>query len=214
MINYNDIEQGSIEWHEMRWGKIGGTLSKGLFMKSDTLQIDVLSQRMEDFEPYDSFTNEAMERGNDMEPFAREYLENYTGIKFNKSGWLQCEENELLGNSPDGISECETVQCEIKCFGRKKHFEVLLNNEIPLENISQCLHYFTVNPKLRQLYFIAFRPEAPKHFIICLELESIINLGTKARPILQTISESIINAKENANELLLTIKKLETKLKF
>ena len=214
MINYKDIKQGSIEWHEIRWGKIGGTLSAGLFVKSDTLMIDILSQRMEDFEPSDSYQNEAMQRGSDMEPFAREYLNQYTGVNFLESGWLQSEENEILGNSPDGISECETIQCEIKCFGRKKHFEVLLNNEIPLDNINQCLHYFTVNPKLERLYFIAFRPEAPKHFVKELTLESIINIGTKAKPRNITVKDAKEWALSLAKELLTEIKEKEQQLKF
>ena len=69
MIRFNEIEQRSQEWHELKWAKIGGTLSKGLFVKSDTLFIDILSQRMEDFEPTDSYTSDAMERGNELEPF-------------------------------------------------------------------------------------------------------------------------------------------------
>ena len=214
MINYKDIKQGSIEWHEMRWGKIGGTLSAGLFVKSDTLMIDILSQRMEDFEPSDYYQNESMQRGSDMEQFAREYLNQYTGVNFLESGWLQSEENELLGNSPDGISECETIQCEIKCFGRKKHFEVILNDEIPLDNINQCLHYFTVNPKLERLYFIAFRPESPKHFVKELNLESIINIGTKAKPNKMTVEAARDYAKEFAKELLMEIKEKEQQLNF
>ena len=89
MIRHNELEQGSQEWHEIKWAKIGGTLSKGLFVKSDTLLIDILSQRLEDFEPTDSFQSEAMERGSEMEPFARQYLEEYTGVKFENVGWLQ-----------------------------------------------------------------------------------------------------------------------------
>lgn len=214
MINRKDIEQGSLEWHEVKWGMIGGTLSKGLFVKSDTLLIDILSQRMEEFEPTDSYENDAMQRGNDLEPFAREYLNSYVGVDFLQTGWLQSEENELLGISPDGITEDETISCEIKCFGRKKHYEVLLNNEIPLENLNQCLHYFTVNPKLEKLYFIAFRPEAPKHFIKELTLEREINLGTKAKPIIKTISEWKKEALNLANDLLKTIKEKEQQLNF
>lgn len=214
MVNYNKIEQCSIEWHELKWGKIGGTLSKGLFVKSDTLLIDILSQRMEEFEPTDSYQNDAMERGKDLEPFAKEYLEKATGINFNSSGWLQSEENELLGISPDGISEDEKTACEIKCFARKKHYEVLLNNEIPIDNINQCLHYFTVNPNLERLFFIAFRPESPKPFIKELTLDSIINLGTKAKPRLMSIEAARDYSLELAKELLIEIKIKEQQLNF
>jgi hypothetical protein len=214
MKNHKELLQKSLDWHEIKWGKIGGTLSKGLFVKSDTLLIDILSQRLEEFEPVDSFETYDMQRGNELEPFAKEFLEQYTGIKFEASGWLQCEENELLGISPDGITEDETMCCEIKCLGRKKHLEVLISEEIPNEYLHQCLHYFTVNPKLEKLYFIAYRPEMGKNFIKELNKESVVNLGTKAKPVLKTISEWVEVAKLEANNLLDQIKQLEEKLKF
>jgi hypothetical protein len=214
MINRKDIEQGSLEWHQIKWGKIGGTLSKGLLVNSDTLLIDILSQRMEEFEPVDSFTNEHMERGNELEPFARLYLNEYTGLTFNQTGWLQSEENELLGISPDGITEDEKSSCEIKCFARKKHYEILLDNEIPLENIFQCIHYFTVNPKLEQHYFISFRPEAPKHFVKKLDRNSQVNIGTKARPVILIIEEAVKKIKSKSDDLLKIIIEKEQELLF
>ena len=214
MLNRKDIEQGSIEWHALKWGKIGGSASKGLFVKSDTLLIDILSQRLEDFEPTDSFTNESMERGNELEPFAREYLNTYTGLVFEQTGWLQCEQNELIGISPDGLTEDETKSCEIKCFGRKKHYEVILDDEIPLDNIHQCIHYFTVNPKLEEHYFLAFRPESPKHFIKVLKRDSVVNIGTKAKPINKTINEVVSLSKEFSKDLLSRILKKELELQF
>jgi predicted phage-related endonuclease len=214
MVNNKEIEQGSFEWFQMKWGKIGGTLSKGLFVKSDTLLIEILSQRIEEFEPEESFTSDAMQRGNDLEPFAVEYLEQYTGVKFNKTGWLQCEENELLGISPDGISDDETLGCEVKCFGRKKHTEVLISQEIPSDNIHQVLHYFTVNPKLKKLYFIAFRPESTGHFIKEIERSTEIDLGTKSKPKVKTVQEWVEIALIEAHLLLEEIKIQEEKLKF
>jgi hypothetical protein len=214
MKNHKELLQKSLDWHEVKWGKIGGTLSKGLFVKSDTLLIDILSQRLEEFEPTDSFETYDMQRGSELEPFAKEYLEQYTGIKFEVSGWLESEENELLGISPDGISECETMACEIKCLGRKKHLEILISEEIPNEYLHQCLHYFTVNPKLEKLFFIAYRPEMNKHFIKELNKESFVNLGTKAKPILRPIFEWVKIAKKEADNLLKQIKELEEKLKF
>lgn len=214
MINYKEIEQGTLEWFELKWGKIGGTLSKGLHVKTDTLFLDILSQQLEDFEPIESFTSDAMQHGKDNEPFARDYLEKYTGLTFNQTGWLQCEENELLGISPDGITEDEKIACEIKCFGRKKHLEVLLSDEIPLENIFQCVHYFTINPKLEKLYFIAFRSESVSHFIKELTLESVVNIGTKSRPKTMKIEAVRDYSLEFADELLIRIKENKETLTF
>jgi hypothetical protein len=212
MKKYNNIKQGSVEWYDIRWGKIGGTLSGGLFIRSDTLLIDILSQRNEEVDYGNGFANYAMERGNEFEPLARDFLIKETGKKFKECGWLESEENELLGISPDGITDDDEHSCEIKCFGRKKHFDIILKNEIPLENIHQNLHYFTVNPKLKTHTFISFRLEAPKHFIKVLTLDSEINLGTKAKPIIKTIRDARNESIKLADELLKEIKIKENEL--
>lgn len=199
---YNEFPQRSIEWHEIKWGKIGGTLSAGLLKPTDTIFIDLISQIGEEFEPTDSYESIEMQRGNELEPFAIEYLESYTELKFNKPAWLQNEERLLLGISPDGITDDLKIACEVKCFGRKKHWETLINNEIPLENISQCIHYFTVNDNLEKLYFLAFRPESLKPFIKELNRDSFVNIGTNAKPITVTVTDAVKTCK--ANEILLS----------
>lgn len=214
MIVHEKLDQKSLEWFEVKWGKIGGTLSKGLHTKGDTLFIDLLSQHIEEFEPSDSWENEHTKRGNDLEPFAIEYLEKYTGYKFRQFGWLQSEENELLGISPDGLIEDLTIACETKCFARKKHTEILLTREIPLDNIHQLVHYFTVNPKLEELYFCAFRPEAVTSFVKRLTLNSEVNIGTKAKPRMFTIKEVVELSKSAADNLLDRINISKGKLNF
>ena len=234
MIREELIEQGSVEWFEMKWGKIGGTLAGGLFVSSNTLLIDILSQRIEDFEMEDDFKNKHMQRGSDIEPFAKKYLNDYTGLEFKTPAWLQSEENELLGISPDGIIDDDTISCEIKCFDRKKHLEVLLENEIPKENIHQCLHYFTVNPKLEKHYFLCFRPESKKHFIKEITLDTPFDIGLKKKVEIEqfgvkgnkikpkivtladvkTVRELVKMAKEKADRLLQLIQAREEQLNF
>lgn len=217
MKAYYNIEQGTEEWHEIRYGKIGGTLAGGLLTKGDTLLQQVLSEKTEDFEmDYDAYVSPEMQRGYELEPNAIVKLEEYTGVKFLKAGWLQSEENELLGISPDGISECETVSCEIKCPGSKKHIQTLLANEIPLDNIDQCIHYFTVNPKLKQLHFCSFRPENKYKplFVKTLTIESMVNIGTNAKPVMKMIAEVVGMAKIEANKLSKQIEEKLTELSF
>lgn len=179
MIRYDNIIQGSLEWFEIKYRKIGGTLSEGLFIDSDTLFIDLLSQNIEEFEPSDSFINEAMERGNDLEPFAREYISTFTGIDFETTGWVESEECNILGISPDGISKCGKFATEIKCLSRKEHTKLLIEKELPKSKIAQIVHYFTVIPSLEKLYFIAYRPESIKPFILEFTRETIVDLGYK-----------------------------------
>ena len=214
MVNYKDFEQGGLEWLEMKWGKIGGTLAKGLFVKTDTLFLDILSQKLEEFEPNDGYESGDMIRGKEFEPFAVEYLEKYSGLKFTKPGWLQSEKNKLIGISPDGITEDETICCETKCYARKKHTSILLHNDIPLDDIHQCLHYFTTNNKLKKLYYCSFRPESVKNFVKELTLESKINIGTKSKPKILTIEAARDYSLEFAKELEIKIDKTIEELKF
>jgi len=140
---YHNLEQGSTEWFEMRHGKIGGTRAKQLLVKSDTLLIELLAELTEPYdEDLESYKSDAMENGSNLEPQARIELEKYTGFKFLEVGWIQSE-NQLIGVSPDGITECETIGCEIKCPEAKEHLRTCLANEIPLKHILQlyyCKH--------------------------------------------------------------------------
>tara|TARA_R100001244_G_scaffold101776_2_gene75886 strand:+ start:2169 stop:2873 length:705 start_codon:yes stop_codon:yes gene_type:complete len=234
MINLKGITQRTEEWHRIKWGKIGGTLSKGLFVKSDTLLIDILSQRCEEYIHEETFESDAMRRGNELEPFAREYLESYTGLVFQETGWMQSEENRLLGMSPDGLTEDETIQCEIKCLGRMKHYDTILKDEVPSDHRHQCLHAFTVNPKLEKLYYIAFRPEAPKPFIKMYTLDSMLDLGETYKneipqigvkgqpikskwetlPLLKTVREYAKESLELADALLIQVNEKEQSITF
>lgn len=214
MIIYKDIEQQSLEWFELKWGKVGGTLAKQLFIKSDSLFIDLLSQHIEEFEPSESFSNEHTERGNDLEPFALDYLSSYTGFDFLNIGWIQSGKNEILGISPDGITVDNKICAEIKCLGRKKHTEAIVNDSIPLEYIHQCVHYFTVNEDLEKLYFLAFRPESSKHFIKELTLESMVNVGSKSKPRILSVEAVRDYSLEFSDDLLKRINEAKNSINF
>ena len=148
---------------------------------------------LEDYEPDEGFTSADMERGNELEPYARKELNKYTGLEFKEVGWLQSSECNLIGISPDGITDDDKHSCEIKCPSRKKHTETILSGKIPLDNLHQCIHYFTVNPKLETHTFGSFRPENKIRplFAYVLTRETEVNIGTKARPVLKTIQEVV-----------------------
>jgi len=234
MIARYDIEQHSEEWHKVRYGKIGGTLSKGLFIKSDTLLEDVLCELVEEFDLQESFQSYDMIRGTELEPEARKAFNSYLGIELKEVGWLECEEIPLLGISPDGLTECETISAEIKCPASKKHLKTVLTQEIPSDNIHQCLHYFTVNPKLQKHYFCSYRPENIYKPIFVKELtrDSLIDLGFTYKgkvkedrglgvkeyvceiKDIRTIDEWVKLAKSNAKELQEQINEKIEQLKF
>lgn len=186
-----DIEQGSYEWHELRNGKIGGTSSKGLFTKGDTLKLQLLSELTEDFVLEEGFVSDAMLRGKELEPEAKQILCDKIGVELLDCGWIQSD-YKYMGISPDGLSKDGKVSCEIKCPEGKKHIQTILGDAIPLDHIHQCLHYFTVNPALERLYFMSYRPESIRPvFMTDINRDSKINIGTQARPVLMTVSQAV-----------------------
>lgn len=206
MIFHYDIEQKTDEWHEIKFGKIGGTRAG---VGSDTLINTLLSEHLEDFEPFDEgFLSSAVQRGNDLEPIARNLLFTETFVDFKECGWIQSEENELLGISPDGISEDETIMCEIKCPQSKKYIDQLLLNDILPEYVDQLVHAFLVNDKLKTHYFAMYRPENKIQPIWYKALikESEVNVGTAKKPVYKTIGEQVEVKRKEAKEVLESLK--------
>lgn len=201
-IHY-DIAQGTEDWFRLKYGKVGGSTSKGLFTPTDTLLLELLSEKTEPFQmEEDNYVSGDMMRGIELEPLGRAEIEKYTGIKFVVPGWIESLSIPIIGISPDGISEDLTVSCEIKCPGAKKHISTIYCKDIPSDNIHQSLHYFTVNPKCEKHYFVSFRPESNHPlFVKLITLDSLIDLGTKAKPNVKKVSEWVGIAKFNALEL-------------
>ena len=196
MSNYHfNVEQNSLEWHELRHFKIGGTRAKDLFVKSDTLFYKLLAEAVEPFdEDYEEgYQSDAMERGNEYEPQARIELGKYTGLQFIECGWIQSED-PLIGISPDGITSDLKTQAEIKCPGIVAHLRMCVSNEIPIEYINQCVHSFTANDKLEKLYFCSYRPECRIKPLFVKELtrDSLVNNGTIAKPVMVEIGDLVI----------------------
>jgi hypothetical protein len=187
----HDVDQKSYEWFQLRRGKVTGTTSKGLFVKSETLLNDLISQLTEDFDDEEGYVSFDMQRGIDLEPIAREELGREVFISFKEIGLLQNSSIKILAISPDGINEDGTIQCEIKCPSSKKHTQTIRQDEIPSDNIHQVLHAFVVNEKLEKLIFCSYRPEnniCPLWYKVVTR-ETEIDLGTKAKPNIKTVQE-------------------------
>jgi len=160
MIPHYNIIQGTPEWHEIRYRKLGGTSAKSLLVDSDTLLKNIGCEFIEPFElEEDGFINADMQRGIELEPMARQELIKYSGLEFIEVGWCQSKEVDLIGISPDSITSDLKNMAEIKCPGKEKHFETLINGVIPSDHIYQCLHCFVVNPLCECVWFVSFRPE-------------------------------------------------------
>jgi hypothetical protein len=185
-----NIEQGSDEWHLIRQAKVGGSTSSQLHVKSDTLLEQLLSEMAEPFQIPDNYVSFDMQRGKDLEPFAVAEVAKYTGLSFMPVGWLQSDECELIGASPDAITEDMTEIVEVKCPNAKTHISYLRAGIVPIDHVDQVVHYFAVHPELQKVHFASYRPECIKPlFVKTITRDSVVNVGTKARPVMLSVAD-------------------------
>lgn len=200
---YRDITQGTEEWHRIRWGKIGGTSSSQLHTKTDTLLNRLVAQRMEEYDPTEEgFTSNAMERGHELEPFARKAASEYLNIQFNEVGWIEHDSISILGMSPDGLSEDGTVVLEIKCPGLENHIRYIREDVIPSAYMDQVIAPFAISDKIEAVYFCSYRPECSKPlFIKKVTRGTEVNVGTAARPVKMTVGLRALDKRSAALKL-------------
>lgn len=133
---YNDIEQGSPEWFDVRKGKLTaskaqaiGNNGKGL----ETLCYELLAEKYSTAQP-EYYTNEDMERGKQLEEQARQMYELQTGNKIEKIGFVEID--EYTGCSPDGFIGKDGL-IEIKCKKDSTYFRALVDETIGSEYVWQ-----------------------------------------------------------------------------
>jgi hypothetical protein len=210
-MTIHNVQQGDAEWFELKWAKIGGTRSKGLFSTTDTLFNELLGEYTEQYEEIEEWETDATARGKALEPEARQKAEEYLGVKFEQVGWIHDESLPLLGISPDGLTSDNKIGLEIKCFGRTNHVKIANSETIPSDNIHQCVHYFTVCDELEELYFVAYRPEALKKLVVIkLTRESIVKVGQSKK----AIHEWVEIARAKAEEINKALNKSVEKMSF
>lgn len=126
-----DIEQGSEEWFMLRQKKFTASTFNDLFMGKSTKGYEkaiyqVVFERLTGESP-ESFTNEWMERGKELESEARETYEMMTFRKVSNGGFVEL--SEWVGCSPDGWVEDGLL--EIKCPAFNTHLNYLLERKLP-----------------------------------------------------------------------------------
>ena len=85
----------------------------------------------------ETFSNEWMERGNELEPKARQYYEMARGVTVQEVGF--CKHDTLeCGASPDGLVG-DQGGLEIKCPAPSTHCQYLMDGTVPAKYIPQIM---------------------------------------------------------------------------
>jgi len=135
---YTNIEQGTDEWLSIRCGKFTASTFSDLFMKETTKGYQeainrVVFERISGEFP-ESYSNDFMKRGTELEPLARESYEILTFNKVHQVGFIEL--SEWVGGSPDGLIEDEGM-LEIKCPKWSTLISYLLEDVIPKDYMLQ-----------------------------------------------------------------------------
>jgi len=159
---YKELIQGTDEWFSVRKGKMTashataiGNCGKGL----DTYCRQIVKEMII---PKPFYTNADIERGNELEPIARQTYEFEFGLTVEQVGFI--EHNDFVGCSPDGLIN-EDGGLELKARNDDIHFGLLLGDLVDSSTIWQmnmCMlisgrewwDFGSYNPNFKQALFI------------------------------------------------------------
>ena len=168
-----DIQQGSQEWLNARLGRATasnfskivtstGTISKQLEKYALELATEMLI-----IEPEQGFKSDAMQRGNDLEPEAREVYQQHTFNIVDEVAFFDCDD---YGYSPDGLIDKDGL-VEFKCPSATTHTKYLFEDRLPVEYKAQCMGGLMVTGR-KWIDFCSYHPnfqDDKKLFIIRVE---------------------------------------------
>ncbi len=150
-----DLEQGSDLWLDFRYCHITSTDSASILGLSPYKSIQELwLEKTKRVPPKKS--NARMKRGNDLEPIARNFLIQQTGIDFKPTVVVHDTLYYLMA-SLDGISSCERFLCEIKCPSISNHILALEGSVIPTY-YCQCMHHLAITG-CDKCYYFSYNPD-------------------------------------------------------
>jgi len=160
----HDVEQGSVEWFDLRIAKVTGTSLKNVFGSDNLSLIDRLIAESETKESSedDMYVSDDMQRGIDLEPVARREYERYTKAKVTQVGFLQHDGLfPWFGLSSDGLVYKKNKlvgAVEIKCPTTKVHVKRIRQNQLPNDYKHQAKAHFIVSDEIQWVDFISYDP--------------------------------------------------------
>ena len=161
-------EQGSPEWLASRLGRPSasnfGRLVTGSGKPSSSAESyinEMIAERLTGrSKPF--YTNEHMERGNALEPEAREAYEFITDFEVVETGFI-LHDSEEFGCSPDGLV-AEQGGLEIKCPSDSVHVSYLRAGKVPAKYYQQVQGCMWITGR-EWWDFMSYHPEMP-HLLV------------------------------------------------
>lgn len=188
----HNCEQGSDEWLNLRKGVATASNFSEIITstgKETTSRSSSDPSRLEKYalelatntllsKVEDGYKNANMQRGNDLEPFARQAYQEETFALVKECGFITTDCGRF-GYSPDGLVGDDGL-IEIKCPLAKTHFGYILDDKCPNDYYAQVqgglfitgrkwLDFVSYHPDFKQPLFVK-RVERDEEFIAKLEV--------------------------------------------
>ncbi len=164
-------DQGTEEWFKARLGCPSGSGFSKLVKtdgkpstSADTYINHLIAEKVIG-EPPETFSNEWMERGKQLEPDARSFYEFERGVTVQEVGFIKHDEYEC-GVSPDGLVNADGL-LEIKCPAPATHIKYLRAGVLPSGYKAQCQGQLWITGR-KWLDFLSYHPSLPP-FLIRIE---------------------------------------------
>lgn len=162
----DNSEQGSLEWHQIRLGKATASCfskiitSQGKASTSAKTYMHELLAEWLSGKMYDGYSNDWMDRGNEIEAEARDFYEYKQDVDVLKVGFCLIDEGSLahlVGASPDGMIGDDGL-LEMKCPKHSTHIKYLLAGKLPTEYFQQVQGQLMVTGR-KWCDFMAYHPD-------------------------------------------------------
>ena len=167
---HTEFKQQSPEWFEIRLGRVGGSdgvaLSvngkDGLGVGAKTLlyrkAAEIITRETEN-----GFVSAAMERGTELEPFARQQYENDRFEMVQQVGYISM--GSYFGYSPDGLVGDDGM-IEIKCPGAVDFVRFSDTHEVQSNHYGQMQSALFLTDR-EWCDYVVFHPDfAPNHLVV------------------------------------------------
>lgn len=159
-----DAEQKSDDWLYERLGKVTGTGFKNVIdkngcttHKSNRYLADLFTEMITGNSTSVPDTKH-IERGNELEPIAREAYEIEYGVDLIEVGGVYKDLDKRVMVSPDGLIAYQRKGVEFKCPMIQTHIMYCLNDEVPSDYIAQVVGNMWVTG-FEEWDFVSFCPE-------------------------------------------------------
>lgn len=169
------MEQRTEEWFDARCGKLTGSrfsdvmnvLKGGAPGANRRNLVTLLAVERLTRKTVDTFQNDAMRRGTELEPEARAAFEAYTGELVEVVGFIQHPVIEYVGVSPDGLLGNDGM-VEFKCpASMSKHLDSLVSDDHAKEYRWQLQGQMWVAHR-KWIKAVSYDPRFPEHLRLAI----------------------------------------------